>query len=283
MSQKSIAVIELVACAVLWSTAGIVFKFLNWNSFVISGYRSLIALFTVFAFLKITKRRFKIDKNAVLCGLSMFLTFSGFVAANKLTTSANAIVLQYTAPVFIIVICAFIYKDKFSKLDIAAVAATFFGIALFFFDRLDTSYILGNIIALGTGVTFAFTYVFQGKNDDESRMGGLIVGHLMTAAVGIMFSFFFPPQITASSIYAILFLGVFQLSIPYILLSLASSKCPPLMCSLISIIEPLLNPVWVFIFDGEAPGIFAFTGGALVIAVVVIWLIASSKKESKTL
>ena len=279
MSKKSLALIQLIVCSVLWSTAGILIKHIPWNPFVIAGMRSLIAAATVFIFLKLSNRKFTVSKNSVLCGLALFGTFSSFVCANKLTTSANAIVLQSSAPIFIIIISSIMFKEIFSKNDVFAVILTMLGITLFFFDELDTKHLFGNIVAIFAGITLALYYVFQNKRTREEKMGALLTGHLITAAFGIIMCFFFPPKITFSSVSYLILLGVFQLGIPYLLVALASGKVSPLTCSLIGMIEPLLNPVWVFFLDGEAPGMFALIGGAFVILVISAWMIISNKEE----
>ncbi|HVI41726.1 MAG TPA: EamA family transporter, partial [Anaerovoracaceae bacterium] len=130
---------------------------------------------------------------------------------------------------------------------------------------------------------FASMFVVTGHADDDSRSNGILLGHVFTSIVGIPFIFISPTPVTPSIIATILMLGVFQLGIPYILYGLAVRKCSPLACSLISAIEPLLNPVWVFLYIGEVPSLFALIGGAIVISAVVAWSIWSSKVESKSI
>lgn len=270
----------MVLCAVLWSTAGIFIKFLPWNPMVIAGIRSLVSAGVYFLYMKYEKIEFKINKYSVLSGISLMCTFVFFVAANKFTTSANAIVLQYSAPIFILILSALIYHQKFRPGDIITVATTSVGISLFFFDKLSGGYMFGNLLALTAGLAFASMFVVTGRADVDSRSSGIMLGHVFTAVVGIPFVFVSPTPVTPSIIAVVLALGIFQLGIPYILYGLAIRKCSPLACSLISAIEPLLNPVWVFLYNGEAPSYFALTGGAVVITSVVAWSIWSSRAES---
>lgn len=116
-------------------------------------------------------------------------------------------------------------------------------------------------------------YVVTGRTDEDSRMSGILIGHVLTAIIGIPMVFVFPTPVTPSAILSIAALGVIQLGIPYVLYGLAVKSCPPLACSLIGAIEPLLNPVWVLIFSGEVPGIFALIGGVIVICAVTGWCV----------
>lgn len=279
MNPKRKAIFQMLICATLWSTGGIFIKLIPWNPFVIAGWRSLISAVTVYIFLRTAKIKFVFNRRAVLEGIFMCLTFMAFVTANKLTTSANAIVLQFTAPLFLMVFSAVFYHERFKRADLIAVIATMGGIALFFLDKLAGGYVLGNIVAILSGVSMAAMFLAIGKSNEDARMGGMMLGHLFTAAVGIPFTFFTPTPISTSSVLCILGLGVIQLGIPYILLCLSSKHCPPLACSLLGAVEPLLNPVWVFVFSGEAPGTLALIGGGIVITTVTLWCIWQNKQS----
>jgi len=277
MDPKRKAILQMLVCATMWSTAGIFIKLIPWSPFVIAGWRSLISAVTVLLFLWIWKIKFKFNLRAVMMGALMCLTFFSFVTANKLTSAANAIVLQFTAPLFLMVFSAILFHEKFRRADIVAVLFTMGGIALFFFDKLAGGYLLGNCVAIMAGAFMAAMYLTIGKVDEETRMGGMLLGHLFTAAIGIPVTFFTPTPISTAAILCILGLGVIQLGVPYILLTLSSKNCPPLACSLLGAIEPLLNPVWVFVFSGEAPGLFALLGGVIVIVSITLWCIWQNK------
>lgn len=280
MDAKRKAILMMLLCAALWSTAGIFIKLIPWSPFVIAGWRSLISAGIVLLFFRFWKIKFRFNRQAVFIGFFMCALFFCFVGANKLTTAANAIVLQFTAPVFLMVFSALIFKDRFRRADILAVVFTVGGMALFFLDKLKPGYLAGNLIAILAGASAAGMYLGMGKSDEETRMGGMLLGHIFTALVGIPFTFFTATQVSSSSVLCLLALGIFQLGIPYILLALSSKNCPPLACSLLGAVEPILNPVWVFIFSGEAPGLFALIGGAVVIASVTIWCIWQNKNPA---
>mgnify|MGYP003817222345 CR=1 FL=1 len=273
MSPKNKAILQMLACATLWSTGGIFIKLIPWNPMAIAGWRSLIAAGTVAIYLRIGHIPFRFSRRAALNGLFMCLTFSFFVIANKLTTAANAIVLQFTAPVFLMVFSAVLFHEKLRREDVLAVIFTLGGVSLFFFDQLRPGYVLGNCVAIVAGAFLACIYLSVGRADGATRMGGMLLGHLFTAAVGIPFTFFTGAKVTGSAVASILALGIIQLGIPYILLILSSENCPPLACSLLDALEVLLNPVWVFLFNGEAPGVFALLGGVVVVVSITTWCI----------
>lgn len=271
-SEKK-AILLMAACAGLWSIAGIFIKLIPWNSLVIAGLRSLIAAAVVAAYMHTAKKQIKVNRSSLIGGLFIAGTFLSFVSANKLTTAANAIVLQFTSPVFILIISALVFRQRFRKSDLVVVVVTLLGISLFFFDKLGAGSLIGNCLGILAGLFMAGMYVVTGRTDEDSRMSGILLGHLFTAVVGVPMIFVFPTPVTSTALLSILALGVIQLGIPYIFYGLAVKSCPPLACSLIGAIEPLLNPVWVFLFDGEAPGAYALFGGVIVISAVTGWCV----------
>jgi len=273
MSPVKKAIIQMLVCSAMWSIAGIFIKLIPWNPFAIAGFRCLIAGATTAVYMAAAKLKLIVDRKSVISGVMLCLTFLAFVTANKMTTAANAIVLQFTAPVFILIFSSVFYGAKLYKNDVIAVVFTLLGIALFFIDKLGPGYLLGNIVGICSGAFMAGMFVSVGNITDPSeKFSGILLGHIFTAIVGVPMLFIIPPEsIDARSIVCILILGVVQLGIPYILLGAATRYCPPFACSLLSAVEPLLNPVWVLIFDGEKPGIFALAGAVIVIVSVTVW------------
>lgn len=281
-NEKKRAIFYMVMCALLWSTAGIFIKLLPWNPIVIAGGRSLISAGVFFLYMRHENTPFVINRASILGGIATSATFTVFVVANKLTTAANAIVLQYSAPIFILILSTLFYHQKFKKGDIITVGITMLGISLFFFDELSGGYLAGNILAIISGLCFASMFVITGNANVESRASGILLGHLITFTIALPFMILSDTSITTSNIMIIIAMGIFQLGIPYILYGMAVRKCSPLTCSLISVIEPLVNPIWVLLFYGEKPGFFALIGGGIVISAVVSWTIWSSKQERKS-
>lgn len=273
--------LEMLLCAALWSIAGIFIKLIPWNSIVIAGLRSLIAGLVMFVYMRARGIGFTADRRSLAGGAALCLTLTCFVAANKLTTAANSIVLQFTAPMFIVVFSALFLKKRFSRADVLAVVLTMAGISLFFFDQLTPGHLAGNCVAIFAGMAFACYYMSLEGASESQRMSAILIAHGLTFLVGLPFTFVYPPELSAAPVACILVLGVVQLGIPYVLLGRASGACPPLACSLLGAVEPLLNPVWVFIFDGEAPGLWALIGGVVVVATITVWCVYGDLRGKK--
>lgn len=275
IEEQRKAMVLMAICAILWSVAGIFIKWISWNPLMIAGSRSLLSAAVLALFMGYTGRKLIINKYSILAGIGLAGTCICFVIANKMTTAANAIVLQYTAPIFILLLSAVFLKKKMNRGDLLVVFFTAIGIALFFFDKLSPGNFVGNILGMVAGAFLAvmFLAVGQAAEDDSVRMSGILLAHLLTAAIGMSSLLFVPFQTTSKEILFVVILGIFQLGIPYILYSLASRHCTPLACSLIGTLEPLLNPVWVFLFYGEVPGNGALMGAVIVIVAISVWLI----------
>lgn len=284
MTKERKAMLMMAVCACMWSIGGIFIKLVSWSPFLIAGGRSLLAALVMAVFMYITKVKVNVCKYSVGAGLCLLGVLVCFVTANKLTTAANAIILQYTAPIFILIISILFLHHQVHKKEVITVLITTFGIVFFFFDELSFGNILGNILAILAGLFLGIMFLiigFGGGKDDSIRLSSILIGHIFTALVGI------PVGITMTSSYApseficIIILGIIQLGIPYVLYALASRDCSPLACSLIGMIEPILNPIWVLIFSGEAPGFYALIGGIIVVAAVTVWCVIGEDEGDK--
>lgn len=281
MKKENVAIIEMLICATLWSIAGIFIKLIPWNGFAVAGIRSLIAGITIFIAMRIRGYKYTLNKKTLIAGILSGCVYTCFVCANKLTTSANAIVLQFTSPVFIVIFTALIYRTRIRKADALVVLFTLIGVALTFMDQLEGGHLLGNFVAIAAGMFMAGMFMAVGELEVEQRYSGIINGQIFTFLVGLPFIIASKPEFSVGAVVSILILGVFQLGISYVLYVDSTRYCPPLACCLLGALEPLLNPVWVMIFDGETPGILAFIGGIVVIASVTIWCIFGKEKETE--
>ena len=283
---QKIGTAQMLACSLLWSMAGIMFKYIPWNGVVIASLRAAIAGAVVLAFIRVRGMALSVSAKTIPTGIAKGLTCLLFVVANKMTTAANAIVLQYTAPVFLLLFSALIYGRRFSRADVTAVGLTLAGISLFFLGQFDAGRMIGNLIAVAAGASMGVMYMLMGEVTESERLSSVLIGEAFTFLVGVPFLFLYPPAVTAVPAALIVILGIFQLGIPYILYSLAAGKCSPLACCLLGALEPLLNPLWVLIFYGEKPGVFALIGGAVVIATVTVWSMlpsfAGKRKEAES-
>lgn len=273
----------MALCAGLWSIAGIFIKWISWHPLQIAGGRSILSGLVLLAFMKATGRRFIVNKYSLLAGIGLSGSCISFVIANKLTTAANAIVLQYTAPIFILLMSALFLKAPLKGRDIGVVLFTGIGIALFFFDELSPGSLTGNLLGILAGIFLALMFVSVGlaAEDDSVRMSGILLAHFFTAVIGTGSLFFTDFSTTGQEVLFVVILGIFQLGIPYVLYALASRHCSPLACSLIGTLEPLLNPVWVLLFYGEVPGRAALVGAVIVLGAISAWLVSSGKAEKE--
>lgn len=281
MKKERIAIVQMLVCASFWSIAGIFIKMIPWNGFAIAGVRSLFAGLAIFVCMRLMGINYILNRKTLMTGVFTACVYICFVCANKLTTAANAIVIQYTCPVFIVIFEVLFYGKKARKQDIAVVLLTLAGIALFFFDQLEGGYILGNIVAIIAGMFMAGMFVTMGELEENQRFSGILNAQILAFLVGLPFFLFTGTEITGTSVICIVILGVIQLGLPYVLYIKATKYCPPLACSLLSTIEPLLNPVWVFIFDGERPGMFALIGGVVVIVSITVWCVFGQEKAAQ--
>ncbi|MDX9889155.1 MAG: DMT family transporter, partial [Anaerovoracaceae bacterium] len=278
--EKRNAMIMMAVCAILWSTAGLFIKFISWNPLIIAGGRSFISAIILGAFMWKRGNHLIINLYSLLAGIGLSGTCISFVVANKLTTSANAIVLQYTAPIFILLLSLILFKKKMTLSEILVVVFVTIGISLFFFDDLTPGNLVGNLFGISAGIFLALMFVSIGQvqESDSLRMSGIMIAHSLTTVIGLFALPFVSFTTNSTEIFYVLLLGVFQLGIPYVLYTLASKHCSPLTCSLIATLEPLLNPVWVFLFIGEIPGFYALIGAVIVILSISIWLVSQSRR-----
>lgn len=273
--RKNRAMLLMVITAVLWSLGGIFIKLISWSPFLIAGVRSAISGTIMAMYMAATHTRFKLNRYSFLAGIGLGFSATLFTISNKLTTAANAIVLQYTAPIFILILSAVFFREKLQKRDVLVVCITMGGMVLFFFDQLSPGNMLGNVLGIFAGVFLALMFVMvgRGSDDDATRMSGILIAHAVTMLIGLPVGIPLTEDVAAIEILYVIILGVFQLGIPYVLYGIASRDCSPLACSLIGMLEPLLNPVWVAIFIGEVPGPFALAGAAIIIITVTYWCV----------
>ena len=275
LKRKHRAMLLMVLTAAMWSIAGIFIKLISWSPFLIAGVRSGISGSIMAMYMAATHTKFKLNRYSLLAGIGLGFSATLFTIANTLTTAANAIVLQYTAPIFILIISALFFNQKMQKRDVLVVCVTMAGMVLFFLDQLSPGNMFGNVLGILAGIFLALMFVMvgQGGDDDSTRMSGILIAHAITLLIGLPLGIPMTAHVAGIEIVYVIILGVFQLGIPYVIYGIASRDCPPLACSLIGMLEPLLNPVWVAIFIGETPGPFALVGAVIIIATVSWWCV----------
>lgn len=265
----------VIGAALCWSLGGVLVKLIPWNAMAINGLRSLVALIVTVLVSRQCRIRFtrtNILGACCLCGTAFLYIF-----ATKLTTAANAIVLQYTAPVFIVIISTLFLRKRATRVDLLGVVVIFCGIVLFFFDDLSGGQLLGNLLALASGLCFSGMFLVNSA-EGATPIQATLLGHILGALIGIPFAV---TGVTADPIpwLAVIAMGVIQLGLAYVLLAKGSPLVPPLLASLLSCIEPVLNPLWVLLAIGERPGPWALAGIVIVLAGVVLYNVLISHKS----
>ncbi|MGA1413651.1 MAG: DMT family transporter [Candidatus Kapaibacteriota bacterium] len=270
------SIIYLLLTALLWSTGGLLIKSIDAHPFAIAGGRSIIAGVVLWVYLRKPNFTFSI---AQLSGAFMYaLTVILFVLANKMTSSANAILLQYTGPIWVALFSGVILKERVQTIDWLSIIMVIIGMSLFFMDELTISGMNGNIIAICSGFAFAGLAIALRIQKDDSPFESILLGNILTGVFG---SYWIMESLPLShgSIIGLLLLGIIQLGIPYILYAKAIQHVTALESILIPVLEPLMNPLWVFLVAGEIPGKGAFIGGAIVLLAIVFRSIMSPKRS----
>lgn len=270
--------ILLVLIAVLlWSTGGLFIKLTSLGAFHVNFGRALFAAITVGIFIAV-KRQLKFDWFILLTSLFYAATLSTFVYANKNTTAANAIFLQYTAPIYILIFAPLILKEKFRISDLFTVVICLSGMSLFFLEapnaqnKLATNIFAGNIAGLIAGLCLGLYFVFLRHPRSLKFNPALSVfyGNIIIVLLMLPFIILDPQTPSMKDIFAISFLGIFQIGVAYLLFTYGVARgVRSLDASIIGFVEPLLNPVWVFLFIKETPSKWAIIGGIIIISAIV--------------
>ncbi len=277
--QLNIGILAIAGTAFLWSIAGLFIKVIDWNPFAIAGLRSLIASIVILMYLR--RPQFHFSFPQVMAAFANAATMILFVTANKTTTAAHAILLQYLSPVLTALLGAVILKERTHAEHWVAFIFSFIGMIMLFMDGLGGGLLLGNVLAILSGITFSLFYIFMRMQKDGSPLESLLLSHWITFVLCLCISIFLPiPSFTVKSLGAIAVLGVFQIGIPALLFSAGIKRISAVSANLIAIIEPVFNPIWVFVVIGEMPGPFAITGGIIIVAAVTGASIITARRKN---
>ena len=266
-SEHTKGILAVFLTALLWSSGGLFIKLVTLSPMQISFFRCLIAAI-VFAVL-FREKILKLNPLALLNSFSYAAVLILFVIATKTTTAANAIFLQSTAPIYVLIFEPILTKTKWEKINIITIAVCFLGMILFFMGDLTPGDIKGNIAALLAGVAFAAFFLGMKKNDKQYGEASIFYGNIIVALICTPFVTEIR-ELSFNNLWMLLFLGVFQIAFAYALFSYGLKKILAVEASIISMLEPVLNPVWVFIGYGEVPSVYAIIGGLIIISAITI-------------
>ncbi len=274
---------SITLAAILWSSGGVLIKAISLDAYQISFWRSLFAIFTIFAIVK--PRHLTFDTSTIIASFAYAFTLIFFVIATKLTTAANAILLQYTAPIYVLLFSRFLLNETVSKTQLVLVIVALAGMVIFFLDSISPQGVKGNVFAIMSGFFFGLFLLLSRKNRREHPIDAVLLGNgliVLICSTIMMYGAFHDPRgaadeyilygyaISTADSVMVAFLGILQIGIPYILFTRGIKFVRALDASLIAMLEPVLNPVWVFLFVGESPSLYTVTGGLIILAAVAL-------------
>jgi drug/metabolite transporter (DMT)-like permease len=269
-------------CAILWSTNGLFIKLIDLHPFVIAGLRSFVSvLFMTALRFSSPRRRKEAFKLPFLWGggVSYALMMVTFCSANKLTTSANAVLLLYSAPLWAALLGWVLAGEKPKLESWISMAMVMVGLVLFSRDAFKSGSVLGNGLAIFSGICYGANSVFLRIQKDGNPADAMLLAHILTAAAGLPFIFVYPPQFNPGNVFSLLFMGIIQMGIASLLFAYGIKRVPAVQAILTSMIEPVLNPVWVLLVTGEKPAFMALFGGGIIIAAVVVSALGNNPKR----
>mgnify|MGYP001090123142 CR=1 FL=1 len=269
MKAERKGILLVFFAAVLYSIGGLCIKVIPWHAMSINSGRNIVSVLVVGGYLFFTRHRLQWNRWVVLGALCVCGTNMLFTLANKMTTAANAIVLQFTAPIFVMLISIALLHKKPEKLDVAVCAAVLAGVLCFFLESLEAGGILGNLAALCSGLTYAGVFLLNDMPNADP-ISSVFWGDVCSALIGLPFLLretdFSPLPMTS-----LIMLGAFQVGLAYILMCEGLKTTPAVTASLISGIEPVLNPILVAVFYHETIGPLSLAGAIIVVVSIIIY------------
>lgn len=262
----------------LWSTGGLFIKWTSLSGLELSFCRSFFAAITVAI---VTRHEgFGLNRVTAIASFLYAVLLILFVMATKQTTAANAIFLQYTAPVYLLVLEPLVYKEKFRVRDLLTVVVCVGGMALFFVGQLRPQDVTGNFFALASGLCFALYFLLlrHPRAREVNRASSVIYGNILAVILTAPWGLAAVPTMNLHDTLSVIYLGVVQLGIAYTLFTVAMARgVRSLDAGIICYIEPVLNPVWVFLVLGEQPSRWALLGGAIIVTAVIVHMLLDAR------
>ncbi|MCQ2491793.1 MAG: DMT family transporter [Lachnospiraceae bacterium] len=268
-TKQKLGPLMMLCASVCFAGGGAALKFIPWNALAINGARNFIAMGIFGLYMLITKHKLKVNTTVLAGAACSFGVTTLFVIANKLTTAGNAIILQFTCPVWIIILMFLFFHQKPDKFQIATIFVVFAGILCFFFDSISGGGFLGNVIAILSGAFYAGVFMlnqFERGDAISSLFLGQLISGLLLSPLVLRENDFSQPVILA-----VLFLGVVQVGLAYLLFSYGTKYTHPVTASLINGVEPILNPIIVAVMFGEVLSKMSLIGAFIVIGTVLIY------------
>ena len=266
----------VMLASLFFSIGGLCVKLIPWSPLAINGARNLIGSAVIGIFLLLAHYRIKVNLPVMIGAFSMIGVTTLFAIANKLTTAANAIVLQYTAPVFVIIFMALFFRVRPERRDILTCGIVFFGVCLFFVDGIQAGNVLGNLVAVLSGVCYAGVFMMNTAKEADA-LSSSFLGQLMAGIIFVPFCFR-ETDFSVTTMTTVVILGAVQVGLAYIFLSIGIRRTNAVTASLITGLEPIMNPVWVAVFYGEKVSGLSVVGAVIVVGAIIIYNIGQAKQ-----
>ena len=270
----------MLSASILFSTGGILCKLVPWSALAINGTRNLLASMVIGAYLLAIRHKLRFNLMILFGAVCMCGVTTLFIMANKLTTAGNTIILQYSAPIWIILMSFIFLHKKPVRRDVIAIVFVFIGIIFFFLDSIGAGNTLGNILALVSGIFYAGLFMLNSLPKADA-LSSLFLGQLGT---GLIFTPFIVNEtdFSAAPVMAVIALGLFQVGLAYIFFNLGTKLIPPVTASIINGLEPVLNPLLVMIFWKEMLTPLSLVGAVIVLATILIYNIINARSAAKS-
>lgn len=259
----NVGTIYVLISAICFSLAGVLIKMISWSSLTINGVRNIFAFLVMAIYLKKIGHKLVINRVVILGAIFNLLMNLTFAMATKLTSAANAIVLQFTEPIFLILFLWIFWKHKPDWKATVTCVFVFGGILCFFFDQLTLNGQIGNILAILSGILYAMVFLMK-KVKDANFESSILISQLVSFIIFIP-SYIKETDYAPRNFILVIILGVVQMGLGYVFLAKGLETVSPISASLTSTIEPILNPIWAAVFYGEM-----ISGMAIIGAIIVI-------------
>lgn len=277
LRSRAYGPVMMLLASVCFSLGGLLCKMIPWSAMAINGFRDLLGSLVIGGYLLATKHRLRVNGTVIAGAACMFGVTTLFVMANKMTTAANTIVLQYTAPIWIVLLMALFFRQKPQRIDLIAMAAVFAGILCFFVDSLSSGGVAGDIVAVLAGICYAGLFILNSfeKGDALSSLflGQLAAGVILTPTLARETDF------SGSAMTAVVVLGLVQVGLGYIFFYQGTKHTHPVTASLVAGVEPVLNPILVAVFWGETLTPLAVLGAVIVIAAILLYNLFKIRRD----
>ena len=268
-NMKSLGTAAVLAASLCFSTGGLLMKIVPWNPLAINGVRNVIAAVVIGLYILATHHKLKFNFTVLVGAVSMAGVTTLFSIANKLTTAGNTIILQYTAPIWIVILMFLIFGKKPDRTALISIFIVLAGILCFFFDGLSTGKWLGDLCALLSGIFYAGVFMLNSFEKGDA-LSSVFFGQI---ACGVFLSplVVHETDFSAPVLISVFLLGAVQVGIAYIFFTFGTKYTDPVTASIINALEPILNPILVAVFYGEMLGRISIVGAVIVLCGILYY------------